>query len=153
MSPSKMWRWFWERSGRGTERENEIILSFEHEGKGKHKGRRKIGFIDLVIGSKMILSLNGLYFLKIYGLSTEGTWGKTKNPFLCGDFRISEALTNMTSTALHFRWLVENNLELIEVLIVVKNSEVDEILLYFLTDKLAYCTFRDDSRKPVKLGL
>ena len=98
-----MWRWFWERSGRGTERENEIILSFEHEGKGKHKGRRKIGFIDLVIGSKMILSLNGLYFLKIYGLSTEGTWGKTKNPCLCGDFRISEALTNMTSTALPFQ--------------------------------------------------
>lgn len=25
----------------------------------------KIGFIDLVMGSKMILSLNGLYFLKI----------------------------------------------------------------------------------------
>lgn len=27
----------------------------------------KIGFIDLVMGSKMILSLNGLYFLKIDG--------------------------------------------------------------------------------------
>lgn len=29
--------------------------------------REKIGFIDLVMGSKMILSLNGLYFLKIDG--------------------------------------------------------------------------------------
>lgn len=58
----------------------------------------------------------------------------------------------MTSAVLTFS-VAENNLEFIEALTVVNNSEVYEILLYFLTDKVAYCIFMDDSRKPEKLEL
>lgn len=41
-----------------------MFLSFGHEGKEKHRGRRKDWLYRFSNGSKMI-SFNGLYFLKI----------------------------------------------------------------------------------------
>lgn len=91
------------------DRENGTFLSLEREGKEKHKERRKDWLIDLVVGSKMNLSLMLCIFLKLictYLLRMNMRKNKEfRNVWRIQHLRNSACMkenTNMTSIALGF---------------------------------------------------